>query len=190
LAYVLFVQGLYPSIILLIPPLLILLTLPQLKSAKSISDILLPICTDETSPQYFSNLRTVQDILTQAITLHDKLSRQLTRLSQDNARVSMWILALSGLASSIAWVFGRHLVWFVGCMVLLRHTWLWQVAQKIVGVILEAIQTLADGAGKLGLIKANPTLAANPDTLEISIFENQRWWAGSGFTGQVCAAGC
>jgi hypothetical protein len=185
-----FIKGLYPSIILFIPPLVILLTLPQLKSAKSISDILLPICTDETSPQYFSNLRTVQDILTQGITVHDKLTRQLAHLSQeDNTRVPLGMLGLAGLTSSIAWIFGRQLVWFIGCMVLLRHTWLWQIAQKVVGAILEAIQTLVDGAGKLGLIKANLTLAADPDTLEISIFENQRWWAGSGFTGQVCGFG-
>ncbi|KAI8575716.1 hypothetical protein K450DRAFT_260479 [Umbelopsis ramanniana AG] len=179
---------LYPSIILLIPPLVILLTLPQLKSAKSISDILLPTCTDETSPQYFSNLRTVQDILTQGITIHDRLTRQLTRLSQDNTRVPLGILGVSGLISSIAWIFGRQLIWFIGCMILLRHTWMWQVAQKAVGAILEVIQTLVDAAGKLGLIKANPTFAADPDTLEISIFENQRWWAGSGFTGQLLRA--
>jgi hypothetical protein len=187
---VLFCIGLYPSIILLIPPLVVLLILPQLKNAKSISDVLLPICTDETSPQYFLNLRTVQDILTLGITLHDKLTRQLTRLSQENTQVPLLILAFSGFVSSVAWIFGRQLVWFVGCMVLIRHTLLWKVVQNVVGVILEVIQTSLDAAGNFGLIKMSPARVVDPDTLEISIYENQRWWAGSGYTGQVSCIEC
>ncbi|GAB5589026.1 hypothetical protein Unana1_03926 [Umbelopsis nana] len=50
------------------------------------------------------------------------------------------------------------------------------------------MQTLVDGAGKLGLVNLNPTRAADPEILEISVFENQRWWAGSGFTGQLLRA--
>jgi hypothetical protein len=62
------------------------------------------------------------------------------------------------------------------------------MVQTVFGVILETIQVMVDVAGGLGLVNKNPTRAADPENLEISIFENQRWWAGSGFTGQVCHA--
>lgn len=180
--------GLYPSIILLIPPLAILLILPQLKNAKSIADVLLPSCTDETSPQYFQNLRTIQDSLMYAIGVHEKLTRQLMHVNHYDTRAQLLIFAISVLTSSVLWIFGTQLVLILGCLVLVRHTWIWTMVQTVFGVILETIQVMVDVAGGLGLVNKNPTRAADPENLEISIFENQRWWAGSGFTGQVCHA--
>jgi hypothetical protein len=82
-------------------------------------------------------------------------------------------------------MFGRELLILVGLLVLVRHTRVWIIGQKLLAVVLEAVQTLIDIAGHFGLVKTNPARAADPKTIEISVFENQRWWAGSGFTGQV-----
>jgi hypothetical protein len=127
----------------------------------------------------------VQDFLTLAISLHEKLTRQLVHVNHYDTRTLLLIFAITVLMSSIMWMFGAELVLLIGCSILLKHTWVWQVAHKIFGVILETMQTLVDVASKLGLVNLNPTRAADPEILEVSVFENQRWWAGSGFTGQV-----
>jgi hypothetical protein len=179
------ILGLYPSLTLLISPLIILLIFPQLKLEKSLSNALLPTCTDETSQQYFQNLKTTQDILTCAISFHDKLTKWLSRVDHYDSTASMIAFTTSCLVSSLIWMFGRELLILVGLLVLVRHTRVWIIGQKLLAVVLEAVQTLIDIAGHFGLVKTNPARAADPKTIEISVFENQRWWAGSGFTGQV-----
>ncbi|KAG2179109.1 hypothetical protein INT43_001959 [Umbelopsis isabellina] len=179
---------LYPSLTLLISPLIILLIFPQLKSEKSLSNALLPTCTDETSQQYFQNMKTTQDILTSAILLHDNLTKWLSRIDRYNSKISLIAFTSSCLISSLIWMFGRELLILAGMLVLVRHTRVWIIGQKLLGVVLEAIQTLIDIASHFGLVKTNPARAADPKTIEISVFENQRWWAGNGFTGQLLRA--
>ncbi|CAO3654567.1 unnamed protein product [Mucor hiemalis] len=167
--------------VLLIPPLLICLLYTQTGVIKQpASQILFPRF-DENTPEYYINLENMQYAFLFFIRLYDNLAYHLHHITL-NATTYRVLLVTSLVISSLFYICGKWLLMAVGLMLLLNKTWVGTSLEILLQFLMEVLQTFVDLAHKLKRTK-KPSLPSEP--IQISIYENQRWWAGSGYTSQL-----
>ncbi|KAI8148147.1 hypothetical protein BJV82DRAFT_594759 [Fennellomyces sp. T-0311] len=174
---------LYPSLLLVIPPALVLALYIRvgIKPTMTASQALVPRF-DENSPEYYANLERTQQSMLFLIRIYDNIAYHCGHvwLSPSSYRV----LGLAAFAiSGLFFLMGRWIIMLIGLVILLNKTWVGSTAEVALQFILELIQTAFDVIQKLASTTKTSTIALKP--VEVSLYENQRWWAGSGYTSQL-----
>lgn len=174
-------EGLYPRLLLLIP-LTFIACLYIRVGVKNVpaSQILLPRY-DENSPEYYTNLERMQACLLFLIRIYDNLAYhgQHIPLTQTAYQIMLvGAIVLSGLL----WYCGRWILLAAGLVILLNKTWIGAAAEAILQFALELLQTTVELIQRLSFRKRSQT---QKEEMDISIYENQRWWANNGYTSQV-----
>lgn len=171
--------GLNPSIVILLPPvLIILLFFRSGLQDRPANQVLLPRF-DEGTAEFYTNLDRMQSCLVVLIRFYDNLSYHLQHASL-NENVYRLLFVLSLVMTVLLYVVGRWLVLTFGLVVLLNKTWLGGVMETTVQVSMELLQTMVDLVQRV----VSPRRASKV-SVEVSLYENQRWWAGTGYTSQV-----
>ncbi|KAI8643411.1 hypothetical protein BD408DRAFT_414868 [Parasitella parasitica] len=169
--------------VLLIPPLLIWLLYNQtgiIRSQQDASQVLLPRF-DESTPEYYTNLESMQYAFIFFIRLYDNLAYHLQHVHLN--RTTYKVLFASSLCTSfIFYYMGRWLVMIAGLMVLLNKTWFGSFIEAMLQFLMEVVQTAVDIFQK---IKSSKKAAVERKPIHVSVYENQRWWAGTGYTSQL-----
>jgi hypothetical protein len=168
--------GLYPTSVILLPPVLIvLLFFRSGLQDRPANQILLPRY-DEGTAEYYVNLDHMQSCLIFFIRLYDNLSYHLQHASlNENVYRLLFVMSL-GLTLCLYWV-GRWLVLALGVLVLVNKTRLGAALETILQLAMELLQTIVDL-----VVFSRPSSKVS---LEVSLYENQRWWTGTGYTSQV-----
>jgi hypothetical protein len=178
--------GLNSKTVLLIPPLLIWLLYIQIGvSQVTASQILFPRF-DENTTEYLANLENMQYSFLFFIRLYDNLVYHLQHITLNG--MAYKILFVSSILVSVAFAYmGRWLFMAIGLMILLNKTWVGTSIEAILQFLMEVIQTAVDLAQKLtNKGRNNSTNVERIKPIQVSIYENQRWWAGNGgYTSQV-----
>lgn len=173
--------GLYPS---LIPPALIL-SLYILAGAQQdvpASQVLMPRYDESSSPEeYYINLERTQQSMLFLVRLYDNLVYHCQHASLTPAAYKAMFLG-SLVVSSLLWLAGRWIILAVGLVILLHKTWLGTALEVAAQFLMEFLQTVMD---TLILLAGKRRLRSTTKVMEISVYENQRWWAGTGYTSQV-----
>ncbi|KAI8976905.1 hypothetical protein BDB01DRAFT_764259 [Pilobolus umbonatus] len=165
---------LFPSSVLLIPPLLIVLLYTQTGiQPKSASEILVPRY-DESTPEYYQNLESMQYAFTFLIRLYDNLAYHLHHVPL-NALAYKALFVFSLCISCTFLYMGRYLVMGIGLMVLLNKTWVGTALESVGKYVMHGVQTMM----------AMKNIRQERGPMDVSVYENQRWWAGHGFTSQL-----
>ncbi|CAO3596194.1 unnamed protein product [Absidia cylindrospora] len=170
---------LYPTVVILLPPVLIvLLFFRSGVQNRPANQILLPRY-DEGSPEYYVNLDRMQSCLVVLIRFYDNLSYHLQHASL-NESVYRLLFVMSLVLAVLLYVVGRWLVLAVGLVVLLNKTWLGAAMETAVQVAMELLQTMVDIVQRVAFPRQT-----SKQSLEVSLYENQRWWTGTGYTSQL-----
>ncbi|ORY94157.1 integral peroxisomal membrane peroxin-domain-containing protein [Syncephalastrum racemosum] len=168
---------LYPALFLLTPFALVLwLFVRAGVRPLSMAQVLLPRF-DESSPEYFTNLERAQQCMLFMIRIYDNLAYHAQHVWLTPAAYRL-MLALAALASLVLYLVGKWIVMAVGLIVLLNKTRLGAVAETVVQSVLDTAQTVLE-------VLHRPPKTNKPEIVEVSLYENQRWWAGSGYTAQL-----
>ncbi|KAI8384830.1 uncharacterized protein BYT42DRAFT_592880 [Radiomyces spectabilis] len=147
----------------------------RLVAQTSASQALMPRF-DESTPEYYVNLERTQQMMLFLIRLYDNLAYHLQHVILSSTMYQCLLLGTVIISISLMF-FGRWIVLAVGLIVLLNKTWLGSSIEVFTLFLLELVQTVVE------LVYRKPV--AERKTMEISIYENQRWWAGSGYTPQL-----
>ncbi|ORZ18037.1 integral peroxisomal membrane peroxin-domain-containing protein [Absidia repens] len=170
---------LYPTIVILFPPILILvLFFRSGVQTCPANQILLPRY-DEGTSEYYVNLKRMQSCLMFFIRCYDNLSYHLQHASL-NVNVYRLVFALSILLTCFLYMLGRWLVLVFGLVILLNKTWFGGAIETGVQLTMEMLQTVVDIVQHL----LSPQQSSKM-VLEVSMYENQRWWTGTGYTSQL-----
>lgn len=181
--------GLNSKTVLLIPPLLIWLLYLQTgvitNPPNTAAQVLFPRY-DENTPEYLCNLENMQYAFVFFIRLYDNLVYHLQHITL-NATVYK-ILFVSSILLSLAFAYmGRWLIMAIGLMILLNKTWVGTSIEAILQFFMELIQTAIDLIQKFTTKGPNNSRVVERNIpIQVSVYENQRWWAGNGgYTSQV-----
>lgn len=148
---------------------------------------------DDTSPEYLSNLKNLQNMMGEFSDAYDLAMSKASHFDWSSETQTMYLLqatliSMFGLAVSIWIVPWRFVFMFGGLSVFLLNTKFVQLvlrdmgpdlakhSESILKVLGAWYRSLEETACEQGAIK------------ESSLFENQRWWPGSGFTPQMLRA--
>lgn len=167
--------------VLLVPPLLIWLLYTQTGVIKQPASHILFPRFDENTPEYYINLENMQYAFLFFIRLYDNLAYHLQHITLNSTTYKI-LLVTSLMMSTLFYVCGKWLVMSIGLMILLNKTWVGTSIEIMLQFLMEVLQTFVDLVDKLKRTK-KPSLPTEP--IQVSIYENQRWWAGSGYTSQV-----
>ncbi|RUS14673.1 integral peroxisomal membrane peroxin-domain-containing protein, partial [Endogone sp. FLAS-F59071] len=150
---------------------------------------------DETSPEYLKNLQNIQNMMGEftdaydAIVFHSKHFNWTADGGDETLRILQVLLfALVGLSLIMWWVPWGLVFAFTGACVFLGNTqFSKQLAKQALPVLLENGQNMIDGLNNLLRVFEEKAKYQCSVTV-MSLYENQRWWAGSGFTPQLLRA--
>ncbi|KAI8067834.1 integral peroxisomal membrane peroxin-domain-containing protein [Gongronella butleri] len=170
--------SLYPAVITLLPPICILLMFFRAGIHEKPANMVLLPRYDESSPEYYVNLERMQSFMVFLIRLYDNLSYHLQHASL-NRPVYRLLFVLSCTSTILLYFIGRYLMLAFGLLVLLNQTRFGIVIETILQLSMEMAQTLID-AVQFFLAKRPP-----PHAVQVSLYENQRWWTGTGYTAQL-----
>lgn len=169
--------------VLLIPPLLIWLLYSQtgiVKSQQTASQVLFPRF-DESTPEYYTNLESMQYAFIFFIRLYDNFAYHLQHIHLNGTTYR--VLFVSSLCISFIFAYlGKWLVMIAGLMILLNKTWFGTFIEAILQFLMEVVQTAVDISQKF---KSSKKRTVERKPIQVSVYENQRWWAGTGYTSQL-----
>jgi hypothetical protein len=178
-------KGLYPrTVFLLAPPLLIVLLYSQagIQTQQPSSQILLPRYDDSTA-EYYTNLEDIQQSFLFLIRFYDNLAYHLQHITLDSFTYK--VLFMTSLVFSVLlYYFARYFVLAIGLMILLNRTWVGNVIEVALQFLMEVTQTSVDVFHKLTRSSSSSGVV-DRKPIQVSVYENQRWWAGNGYTSQV-----
>ena len=149
---------------------------------------------DENSADYYTNLERTQQSMQFLIRIYDNIAYHLGHVWL--TRGSYRILTVVAITMSLLfWALGRWIIMLTGLVILTNKTWVGSTAEVCLQFFLEVVQTTMDVLQKLASFsfrnkkdKDNNSKGKNgslTQPIEISLYENQRWWAGSGYSSQV-----
>ncbi|KAI8991738.1 hypothetical protein BDF20DRAFT_846156 [Mycotypha africana] len=170
-------------------------------SNTNIAQVLLPRF-DENTPEYYRNMEHMQHAFLFLIRLYDNLAYHLQHVSLNKATYR--ILFLSSLFISCLFAYlGRWLILTIGLVIMLNQTCIGRLfelvfIQFLMMGLLQFIFGLMQKIQRKRLLRATVTVdIKNRKTaetnnnsiqrrpMEVSLYENQRWWAGVGYTSQL-----
>jgi hypothetical protein len=174
--------------LLLVPPLFICFLYTQLKEnhhqQQPASHILFPRF-DENTPEYYQNLENMQYAFLFFIRIYDNFAYHLQHITL-NTTTYRALFSISLILSTLFYVCGKYLVMVIGLMVLLNKTWVGTLIEAILLFIMEFLQIMIDLGSKLFTSRSSKNKYVHTlEPIQVSVYENQRWWAGSGYTSQV-----
>ncbi|KAI9302304.1 integral peroxisomal membrane peroxin-domain-containing protein [Cunninghamella echinulata] len=171
---------LYPMVVTLLPPVLIVLLFFRSGIQHRPANLVLLPRYDESSPEYYVNLERMQTFMVFMIRLYDNLSYHLQHASlNENVYRLLFVMSL-GLTVLLYFV-GRWVILLLGLVLLLNKTWVGTTLETSIQLAMEILQTMVDVFQRLCL----PHHHASKTTVEVSLYENQRWWASNGYTSQL-----
>lgn len=145
---------------------------------------------DETSPEYLRNMQNLQNMMGEVSDLYDAAVANMHYIDWSNEAETMRLLQLV-LASTLGLAL---LVWFVPfhMICLVGGLSLFMVNTRFAKIILQEFLPHAVEYGQTQLDLATQWYtqlekqhSQASRVHETSLFENQRWWTGSGFAPQV-----
>lgn len=167
-------------VVTLLPPVLIVLLFFRSGIQHRPANLVLLPRYDESSPEYYVNLERMQTFMVFMIRLYDNLSYHLQHASlNENVYRLLFVMSL-GLTALLYFV-GRWVILLLGLVLLLNKTWVGTTLETSIQLAMEILQTMVDVFQRLCL----PHHHASKTTVEVSLYENQRWWASNGYTSQV-----
>ncbi|KAI7903322.1 uncharacterized protein BX663DRAFT_508218 [Cokeromyces recurvatus] len=173
---------LYPYTILLIPPLLVwrLYWSIGLEEQQNVSQILFPRY-EEHSSEYYTNLQNMHYTFVFLIRLYDNLSYHMQHIQLTSTSYKLMLL-ISLLISVMLAFAGRFLVITVGLVILLNKTWIGTAIEIILCNLIELVQKVCY---LYQVSRGTKSVMSERKWIEVSVYENQRWWAGTGYTSQL-----
>ncbi|ORX59793.1 hypothetical protein DM01DRAFT_1405272 [Hesseltinella vesiculosa] len=169
---------LWPALITLLPPICIMLMFFRAGIHEKPANLVLLPRFDESSPEYYVNLERMQAYMVFLIRLYDNMSYHLQHASL-NAPVYRLLFVASCGSTVLLYLVGRYLMLAFGLLVLLNQTRLGFVIETGMQLAMEVTQTVLDLLQPL-FAKRSP-----PHAVQVSLYENQRWWTGTGYTAQL-----
>ncbi|KAI7891014.1 uncharacterized protein EV154DRAFT_233627 [Mucor mucedo] len=171
---------LYSHTLLLVPPMLILFLYSQNGVLNQpASQILFPRFDEHTS-EYYMNLESMQYAFLFFIRIYDNFAYHLQHLSLTSTTYKILFVVSLGI-SSLFYLFGKWLIMAIGLMLLLNKTWVGSTLEILLQFTMEVLQTgfelVHKSTEKKNVVPREP--------IQVSLYENQRWWAGTGYTSQL-----
>ncbi|KAI8375621.1 hypothetical protein EDC96DRAFT_495953 [Choanephora cucurbitarum] len=166
---------------LILPPLLIGLLYKIVGIRQQNASLVLFPRFDENTTEYYTNLGHMQYAFMFLIRLYDNMVYHLQHITLDGTTYR--ILLVSSLFVSLAFAyFGKWLIMMIGLMILCNRTWIGGSIEALLLFGVEVVQTIADLGQRL---MTNKDKAIERRPMEVSVYENQRWWASTGYTSQM-----
>ncbi|CAO3668423.1 unnamed protein product [Rhizopus microsporus] len=171
----------YPRTLLLVPffPICVLYIKVGTRPQEHASQVLAPRYNENTI-EYYRNLEQMQHTFIFFIRLYDNIAYHLHHINLDNSAYRI-LLASSAFTSLMFFYIGRYLIMMVGLLILFNKTWIGSFMEVILLFLVELLQTCIDIIQKLAFRTSIP----ERKPIEVSVYENQRWWAGTGYTSQM-----
>ncbi|RUS31019.1 integral peroxisomal membrane peroxin-domain-containing protein [Jimgerdemannia flammicorona] len=147
---------------------------------------------DEASPEYLKNMQNIQNMMGEfadgydAVVFHSRHFNWSAEGGDETLHILQFLLAALAALSVVMWWVPWNLVFAVaGAGMFLGNTqFCKQLGRQALPVLLENGQTVLDKVN--GLLKVLEEKIKKQNSVNVvSVFENQRWWAGSGFTPQL-----
>ncbi|KAG2229219.1 hypothetical protein INT48_001887 [Thamnidium elegans] len=91
------------------------------------------------------------------------------------------LVCLFWMATCLIYVCGTWFMMAIGLMVLINKTWVGSLIEIVLQFLVEFLQTCVDLVQRL--FKTETKSVLHP--IQVSVYENQRWWAGNGYTSQL-----
>ncbi|KAI8382317.1 hypothetical protein BD560DRAFT_420904 [Blakeslea trispora] len=167
---------------LIIPPLSICLLYVKAGIRQQNASLVLFPRFDENTTEYYTNLGHMQHAFTFLIRLYDNMAYHLQHITLDGTTYK--ILALSSILVSFAFAYlGRWLILIIGLMILCNKTWIGSSVEALLLFCIEVLQTMTDLGQRLIISRKEKQTDRKP--MEVSLYENQRWWTNTGYTSQM-----
>lgn len=143
------------------------------------SQILFPRFDEHTS-EYYMNLESMQYAFLFFIRIYDNFAYHLQHLSLTGMTYKILFIVSLGI-SSLFYMFGKWLMMTIGLMILLNKTWVGSTLEILLQFTMEVLQT----GFELVHRSTEKKKVVTHEPIQVSLYENQRWWAGTGYTSQV-----
>lgn len=189
--------GLHPKLMLLVPHAILLqliITGYNKRYSKKPNDPpsrfkLFP-ASDESSPEYLKNMQNLQNMMGEMSDLYDLCSSNAHYFDwsseQDTMRIFQGALvSLVALCLGI-WFIPLNIIFLVGGIILflLNTRFVKYVMKEMLPQVTEISQAHVDTAVQW-YTRVEKNLDNQDNVKELSLYENQRWWSGSGFIPHV-----
>ncbi|CDS05954.1 hypothetical protein LRAMOSA08482 [Lichtheimia ramosa] len=185
----------YPRLLLLAPHAILLHLL--LSSYQKQQDLLK--IRREGSPEYLRNMQNLQNMMGEISNLYDTASAYQRYIDWSDEKLTMSILQAT-LASAVAlgiivwWIPLRLCALIGGCSLFLANTRFAKYCWRELGPdAMMYAQEMFHGASNWYNDRQQPVKHAqeqgtgqnNDEQVQVSLYENQRWWPGTGFAPQM-----
>lgn len=146
--------------------------------------------SDDTSPEYLNNLKNIQNMMGEFSDAYDMVMANASHFDWSSETETMYLLqailiSMFILAVSI-WIVPWRLVFMLGGLsVFLLNTKFVQLVLRDMGPDFAKHSERAFKAIGVWYRSLEETAGEHGLNMESSLFENQRWWPGSGFTPQM-----
>ncbi|EPB91412.1 hypothetical protein HMPREF1544_01734 [Mucor circinelloides 1006PhL] len=141
---------------------------------------------DEASPEYLKNMQNLQNMMGEMSDLYDLVASKshLVDWSSETETMRFFqgaLISLGALASVI-WFVPLNVIFLVGgiAMFLLNTRFAKFVLKEMLPQVAEIGQSQVDSAVQW-YTQVEKRLDDQANVKELSLYENQRWWSGSGF---------
>ncbi|KAI9486924.1 MAG: hypothetical protein EXX96DRAFT_475890 [Benjaminiella poitrasii] len=145
------------------------------------SDVLLPRY-DEQSPEYHRNMQDMQQAFVFLIHLYDNLAYHLQHVRLTSTTYKVLAVTSVAISGVLAYVGLGPFMMVVGLIVLVNRTWIGKVLEAVLGFLWETLQTII---GLCQKISRKSVKEIQRKSIQVSVYENQRWWTGTGYTSQL-----
>ncbi|GAA5813456.1 hypothetical protein MFLAVUS_006934 [Mucor flavus] len=141
---------------------------------------------DEASPEYLKNMQNLQNMMGEMSDLYDLCASNAHHFDwsseQDTMRIFQGALVSLGLLCLGIWFVPLNIIFLVGgiSMFLLNTRFAKFVVKEMLPQVTEIGQSQMDSAVQW-YTQVEKRLDDQVNFKELSLYENQRWWSGSGF---------
>lgn len=145
---------------------------------------------DEASPEYLKNMQNLQNMMGEMSDLYDLVASKshLVDWSSETETMRFFQGALISLGAlvSVIWFVPLNVIFLVGgiTMFLLNTRFAKFVLKEMLPQVAEIGQSQVDSAVQW-YTQVEKRLDDQANVKELSLYENQRWWSGSGFVPHV-----
>ncbi|KAI8971100.1 integral peroxisomal membrane peroxin-domain-containing protein [Pilobolus umbonatus] len=142
--------------------------------------------SDESSPEYLRNMQNLQNMMGEMSDLYDMSAASASRVDWSSEAETMHILQMVIIALFaqliLVWLIPLNIVFMIlGICVFLTNTRFAKfVMKELVPLMAELKQTNMNPIAHW-YTQAEKKLDEKESLRELSLYENQRWWPGSGF---------
>ncbi|KAJ3179481.1 peroxisome- protein [Gaertneriomyces sp. JEL0708] len=176
--------GVYPTLLLITPQMMIIYLAMDNYYHKTKKAVIGRKHSGNGNVQYLKNMQFIQNSMGMFCDLHDDIKKSAKSLDWSDEELTLWVLkmavaSMAGVLFVVKVVPLNYIMLVAGVSVLLHNTALFRAASTTLPPVL--IKKLQNQVDNIREAIREARRKGDGSVVVVSLFENQRWWAGLGW---------